>query len=1397
MTDQVKTRHSRTRLWIGAAIAGVLLAMVAGLVWYLRSPQFEDFVRRKLVATLEDATGGRVELAAFHWKLSQLAFQADNLTIHGLEGPEQLPYAHVDRALVRLHIISFIERQISLEQVDLQHPVIHIIVHPDGTTNAPEPKIKSSKSPVQQLFDLAVARADLRDGMLLLNQRRIPLDFSAHDITAAMTYNHLARRYDGSVQVGRMDVKYQDFRDVPAQAQAQFSLWHDMAEIRNLKLSSEGSSLQASGKITDFNHPQVQLTYSSTLSAAQLGSITRVYQLRGGTMLLDGSAAYSETTGLASRGRIAVRDFDYLDNGIVLHQANLNSNFSFDNNHLALTRIAARLLGGQITGDANVKNLVPATSAPQTTTPTDQLATAGKPSSNQRSGNHRRISQTNNPNVPPPQEGSARLRVSGLSLAELARMMSTRSLPLDKLNLIGSVAGSVNLSWKQSLNDLFADLALDVSAPPQVANNQLPVNGSLRGRHNARSGVINLAALNLTTPHTHLEATGTLGSTSVALQLTVHTTSLSEFQPLLTAIGNPPVPVELAGSASFSGTLNDRLRSPRIAGHLQASDFTYLYMPTSKPAAPPRAEISAKRKSWFHLSSASQPPPPPQPAAQPRRIHIDEFSADVQYSPSGVALHHAMIQEAGAQLNVDGTTTLDKGNFTGNSQFQIQAAMHNADVTALQRAAGLDYPVTGKLNFTLQAAGTEADPHGHGRLSLTEGQAYGRPIKSLSSNLVFANRAAQLEDIHLQAARGAIEGAAAYNFGNHALTFNLTGHSIDLAEIPELQRPHLQIAGNANFTAKGAGTLEQPLINGHLQIGKLVLNGEPIGAMEADAETHGRQLQLTARSSFTQASLSLDGNVDLQGNMPANLNLQFSNLDINPFLPAEVRSRVTRRTALNGHAQLSGPLKQPQLLSGSFSVREVSVEIEHIALKSDGPVELSFANQVVTVQRCTLISEDSHFSLSGSASLRDDRRLDLHANGYLNLKLAQTLNPELTAYGASNVDLTIYGTASNPILSGRVDIVHAGLTMIDLPVGLGDVNGTLVFNQDRLEIQRLTGRMGGGQVNLAGFVTFGRTLGFNLTSNGKDIRFRYAGISVTSDQELRLTGTLENSTLSGNVTVTRFAQIPSSDLQFMLAQASAPTTIPNPKSPLNNLHLDVRILSSPELTVQTTLAKLSGDVDLRLRGTGERPVLLGRINIAEGDIKLGGTKYHLERGDITFLDPVRIDPVLDVEATTRVRDYDITIGLHGTLERLNTTYRSDPPLSSDDIVSLLAFGRTQQESALAGAAASPGFAESASGAILSSAINQAASNRVSKIFGVSAIRINPSVGGPDNDPNARLTLEQQVSNNITLTYITNLARSAQEVIQFEYNINSEYTVQGIRDENGVVSFDLLIRKRKR
>ncbi len=241
MTEAIKTRHSHKRLWIGVTVGVVLLGIVLGLAWYVHSPHFEALVRSKLVATLEDMTGGRVEIGSFRWNLSQLSFEANDLTIHGLEAPGELPYVHVDRAEIELHIISFFERQVSLEKVDFEHPVIHVIVNPDGTTNAPEPKVKivSNKTPVQELFDLAIGRVNFNRGMLLLNERRIPLDFAANDLGASMTYDRLAKRYDGHLEVGKMDATYQDWRDVAARGNLEISLWPNLAEVKTLKLTSE------------------------------------------------------------------------------------------------------------------------------------------------------------------------------------------------------------------------------------------------------------------------------------------------------------------------------------------------------------------------------------------------------------------------------------------------------------------------------------------------------------------------------------------------------------------------------------------------------------------------------------------------------------------------------------------------------------------------------------------------------------------------------------------------------------------------------------------------------------------------------------------------------------------------------------------------------------------------------------------------------------------------------------------------------------------------------------------------------------------------------------------------------------------------------------------------------
>ena len=1383
MNEKTPSRRLRFPLWFWAVMAGLFAVLVVSFVWFLGSPTFEEIVRGRLIAQLQKATGGNVELRSLHWNVKRLEFEANGLTIHGLEPAGEAPLAHVDRLFVRLRVVSFLNTTIDLNQLTLDQPVLHVIVKPDGSTNIPEPKVKAGRDPIQQLFDLAIGKVELRNGALLLNEQKLPLDFKANDVGLTMDYEHAQRQYDSTLHIGKMDAQYQDYRDVAASADAEFSLWRNRVQVRSLKLISQRSSVDLSGSIDDFNHPRLQVSYDGTIDLAQVGAIARVYNLRGGGLNITGAGDFAEDN-FTTRGKLVMRAVNFQDESLILRDASGGADFAVDRDHILLKKITARLLGGTVTGDAEVKNYAPRLAVTTAQVRNENPAKGAKPSASVAS---------KTPGALPVQQGTADFKVSGVSLTEVVAMLSSKSLPLDKLNAAGAVNGTVGVAWRESIKRAIAELALDAIAPAQSATDQLPVSGALRGHYDVHSGVLAIAGLNLATPHSEAIASGELGPRDAQLKIAVTTGSLKEFQPLLTAAGQPQLPIELNGRASFNGTLNGKLAYPDIVGRLLATDFSYIFTPMlASVAATPHPSKVSTVESLIHVE---QNPTEQKPKLKAPRIHVDSFAGDVQYGRSAVAVHNGVIEQGGAQLNVDGSATLQDGSFTANSPFEVRAAIHNGSVADLQRTLGTNYPVSGAVNFNLQVSGTENDEHGHGQLSVSGGEAYGHPIKTLTSDVVLANHEVAFENIRLEALGGVVLGTAAFNLNKREVRTDLRGDNIDLEKISELQTVQLQERGIASFTLKTSGTLERPMVEAHVVLTKLVFNDEYQGGLTVDAVTQGSKLQIAARSNFEHASLSLDGTVDENGDLQSNLQLQFTNLDIDPLLTAELKGRITGHSSLAGHGSISGPLRRPRELKGTLQVDAFSVAVEKIAIHSDGPVQLTLADNVVSVQRLTLAADDTNFSVGGTVDLKGERPLNLYAKGHINVALWHVLDPEVTSYGSTDADITVRGTLAKPVMNGRVVIAHAGFSLIDLPAALGELNGTMVFNQDRLEVERLTGRVGGGQVNVSGYITFGNTIGFDLNANGTDIRFRYGGVSVTADQTLRLNGTLRGSTLSGDVTITRFAQIPSMDIGG--AFVSQTVEVPNPTSPLNNLRLDVRIVSAPELTVQTSLAKLSGDVDVRLRGTAMRPVLLGRINIAEGDINLNGTKYHLDRGDVTFANPIRIDPVLDMEATTRVRDFDITIGLHGTMEKLTTTYRSDPPLSSDDIIALLAFGRTQEESYAAGGTSTTSLGEGAGSLVLGQAINQAVSNRVSRLFGVSSIRINPSVGGADNNPSARLTIEQQVSKDVTLTYITNLTQSAQQVIQFEYNINTEYTVQGIRDENGVVSFDLLIRKRKK
>jgi translocation and assembly module TamB len=296
-----------------------------------------------------------------------------------------------------------------------------------------------------------------------------------------------------------------------------------------------------------------------------------------------------------------------------------------------------------------------------------------------------------------------------------------------------------------------------------------------------------------------------------------------------------------------------------------------------------------------------------------------------------------------------------------------------------------------------------------------------------------------------------------------------------------------------------------------------------------------------------------------------------------------------------------------------------------------------------------------------------------------------------------------------------------------------------------------------------------------------------------------LTGSSTSALLSGNVVVTKFSVTPGFDFAAYLEKSKQSVVLAHPNSLESRLKLDVHVTTTPELQMQTAMAKLSGSADLRVRGTADRPVIMGRT-VAEGEITFNGTKYHVDRADITFSNPARTEAIVDLQASTRVRDYDITVTLYGKTDALKPTWRSEPPLPEADVIALLALGRTQEESAAAAQSNSSfGFGGEASNLLISQALNSTVNSRLQRLFGASRIKIDPQglasatniVRGP------QVTIEQQVASNISVTYSTNVSVASQQIIQVEYNISRNVSLVALRDQNGIVSFDIKIRQRKR
>src|SRR6185295_2938968 len=109
------------------------------------------------------------------------------------------------------------------------------------------------------------------------------------------------------------------------------------------------------------------------------------------------------------------------------------------------------------------------------------------------------------------------------------------------------------------------------------------------------------------------------------------------------------------------------------------------------------------------------------------------------------------------------------------------------------------------------------------------------------------------------------------------------------------------------------------------------------------------------------------------------------------------------------------------------------------------------------------------------------------------------------------------------------------------------------------------------------------------------------------------------------------------DLASRRSAAAATASGPGEPAATVPLKFDMQLLIPSTLRVENNLARLVANADLTLRGSYDRPVIIGHADIDRGEVTFEGRRYRITRGTMDFTNPSRIEPFYDIEAETNVR----------------------------------------------------------------------------------------------------------------------------------------------------------------
>jgi translocation and assembly module TamB len=951
----------------------------------------------------------------------------------------------------------------------------------------------------------------------------------------------------------------------------------------------------------------------------------------------------------------------------------------------------------------------------------------------------------------------------------LDRVLAARQIQAEGYS--GTVSGAVELFTKEKR----ATADLSVSGEQNVGG----VAGRLTLSYDDAAGQLDFAPSHISLAHSRVNFGGDPGK---RMQVGLISSNLDDFLPLLRASGASSwneMPVKLAnGQLRFDGAVTGALDQPAIAGRLEAGP---LYT---------------------------------------RGQRVESITGNLELSKDRLRLTGLRAAANGTAVSGQVSAVLADWSLTDASLVSGHLDASGAKLADLLRQARQDIDASGLVNASLDLEGTLGSPRVSARATVRGLAAWGETFDSLDADVRYSASRTEVSNGRVVKGAASIRFSGAIERGED-IEFQVDAANWRLQQWEFMKRQPARLDGSMALRITGTARrtpqrIQLSSLNGAASVDKLTVNERTVGKADVAAETRGRTMSVKLEAHLPNSEIvgtaewSLGGNSFGLGQIRIP-RLTFADLKELGFL-GEPDKELAFRGEIQGEIGFSGPVLQPDKWTGVAKITRLevepvrglpgaqSVDPSRLLLRNRDPLIAQVDASAITLQAVHLVAEGTDLEVLGAIGLKTRNPWDLQIKGSLNLPSLSTFEPDLVATGVSVIDATVRGSYERPQLMGRMELRNASFRLRDIPNGLTRANGVIVFDRTRANIESFAAQTGGGELRVTGFVGLaGPELLYRLQANLQQVRVRYPDqVSTTFNGSLNLTGTATQSLLSGTATVIRVAMNPQADIGSLLQQSSAKSTPPQ-SGFLRGMQLDLRVETSPDAELQTSLTRdLQPEAELRVRGSFVKPVLLGRVSVNQGEINFFGNRYVITRGEVSFFNTAKVEPVLDLDLETRVRGITVTINFTGPIDKLAVSYRSDPPLQSTEIVALLTVGRAPGAGITSNTPSrNQGYLQSGGNSLLGQAISTPVTGRLERLFGVSRIKIDPDLTGVTNTAQTRLTVEQQLSRDITITYITNLNRTQQQIVRLQWDFSKDFSLLAVRDENGIFGVDFLWRRRFR